>query len=214
MKTWDQFRPLVAPHVMGCPIPVIDLELCRAAREFCTTTQAWREWVDAFTADGTTNQFDYPLVNGQELVRVLRGIRNQGATDRDKLTVTAGSGMPDDWETGDSLADEAQDTIVHFEPSTFKVFPLPASGDTFRMEMAFRPSLDATGVGDVIYTDFAEAIGAGATARILSTPRQPWSDMTHAGIKRGEFNDAITTAANRPWALRGASARRTKKTRL
>ncbi len=202
-KALSLFYPFVEPEVLGCPHPVIDHHLVLTVRDFCERGLAWREWVDAFTADGTTNQFDYDLARGQELVKVARALRNE-----DPLQVMSADQLPRDWQSGDST--DLCDAVVHFDDASFMVYPLPASGDVIRLEMVFRPAIDAQTVGDVLYADWAEAISNGCKARLLRMPRQAWSDAVSASGFAGLFERDVSRAANADFAKRGKEARRTR----
>lgn len=206
MKELSLFYPFVEPEVMGCPYAVIDHHLRLALREFCERGHAWREWVDAFTADGTTNQFDYDISSGQEFVKVLQAIRN----DDEPLDVYSADQLPVDWQTGDSC--RLVDALVNYDDTSFMVFPLPASGDTFRLLMEFKPSIAATQVGDVLLTKWADEVSAGCKARLMRMLGQSWSNAVLAGAYSLEFEAAIAKAANTDFATRGQRARRTKLT--
>lgn len=195
-KLWAEFHSFVAPEVSGCPIPVIDHHLMLAAREFCQRTGAWREWVDEFTADGTTNRFDYDLGVQQELVKVAQALRNGT-----ELGVRAGgSALPPDWDDGDSTKSYAQDTLVHFDSAEFVVFPQPTAGDVFRLEIVFKPTLGSTGVGDLVFDSYCNEIATGAKARILKMPRRDWTDFALSAHHSTQFELAIARAANKSTA--------------
>lgn len=204
MQPLTSFYPYIEPEVMGCPYPMIDHHLILAIREFCQRGQAWREWVDAFTADGTTNQFDYDLVSGQELVKAARAIRNEDV----ELDILSEDELPRDWETGTSL--DLEDVLVHYDDASFMVYPAPCSGDVFRIEMIFQPALSATQVGDVLLNTWAEQIAQGAKARLLRIPGKGWSDPVMAKFYDDRFEADIRKAANNEFAMRGKKGRRTK----
>jgi hypothetical protein len=202
MQTLAAFYPFVEPEVMGCPYPVIDHHLLMAIRDLCQRGHAWREWVDAFTADGTTNQFDYDLVSGQDLVKVVQAKRNE----TDDLTVYSADQLPNDWEAGDST--RLVDAIVNYDGASFMVYPLPASGDTFRLLMEFQPTITATQVGDVLLNTWADEVSAGCKARLMRMIDKPWANAALAGAYAGDFERAIHRTANADFAMRGKEARR------
>ncbi len=45
-KSWDEFFPLVQPHLPTCPIPTLKTYLASTAADFCSRTQIWREDLD------------------------------------------------------------------------------------------------------------------------------------------------------------------------
>ncbi len=189
MKTWDAFHPLVMPDVIGCPIPMVDLELRNAAREFCQYTKAWAEWADAFTATGSTNRFEFDLPNGAELVAAKRA--NVNGKD---LNVFASDRLPGDWQQGNDTGPDG--SLVHIDTAEYVIYPRPLAGTAVAIEMALQPSMTASGVGDVILAKHAEAIAWGAKYRLLSKPNKAWTDPKSAAHARAEFERAVHHAAN------------------
>jgi hypothetical protein len=201
MKALSLFHPFVEPEVMGCPSPVIDHHLRLAMREFCDRTKAWSEWLDPVTLTGTTDTFDYDLTQSQELVAVRRAILNDADID-----VMDGGATPEDWNASDAGSD-LDPQLVHFDNAQYKIFPIPSSGDVLVVQMAFRPSLAATQVGDILYTRFAEKVADGAKARLMAMVGQEWANPALQVFYNQRFETACHTAANEDFA-RGK--RRTK----
>jgi hypothetical protein len=208
VKTWAQFFPFIEPEVMGCPAALIEHHLRQAARDFCRRSKAWREWVDAVTADGVTNTFDYDLASGQELVAITRALIN----DR-PLTVTAGRDLPDDWqETVPTLT--WKDTLVHLTNEQYMVFPMPDAADVLRLEMAFMPTQASTGIGDIVFDEWADELATGCKARLWAMKGHDWAATDLALDARQRFEGYIARAANRAMARRDVRGLRTKKAPL
>lgn len=205
MKALEVFHPYILTDVMGCPVPTVDHRIVLAAREFCDMSGIWREWLDLVTADGTTDTFDHDLTSSQELIRYTRAIVND--EEDGEYDIVDRKSLPADWAGGASTA--LTDTVVHLDGATFQVFPAPASGDTIRMEAVFKPRMGAIQVGDVLYDRFAEAIAAGALARLLILPGMPWTNPQLAAIHRSTFLSGAQLAAND-----GFRQRKHKRTRL
>jgi len=203
MKALSQFYPFVEPEVMGCPYPVIDHQLRLAMREFCDETRVWKEWLDPVTLDGTTSRFDYDLTQSQELVRVLRA-----SIDGEELDIVDGGSTPADWNE-DVPSDITRDTLVHFDTAEYLILPKPTAGGVLLVQMAFRPSLAATQVGDILYTRYAEKVAEGCKARLMAMLGQPWANAAQSDYHARRFARAIADAANDDFA-RGKTSRRTK----
>ena len=54
---WSSFYPLILPEVGGCPEPVVDAQLLRAAVDFCDTTQLWVTSLTAINAVSGTGEY-------------------------------------------------------------------------------------------------------------------------------------------------------------
>mgnify|MGYP003577447698 CR=1 FL=1 len=70
MKTFEKFFPDLLPQVPGCPEPVAEQALKRAAQRFCELTFAWRVRLDAISLAAGTDEYELPLPDRSELVRI------------------------------------------------------------------------------------------------------------------------------------------------
>jgi hypothetical protein len=70
VKAWSAFLPDVLQHVPGCPDPVAEHALLRAAQEFFETTRIWKLWLpDMLTVADETDYLLF-LEPKSELVRL------------------------------------------------------------------------------------------------------------------------------------------------
>ncbi len=199
MKAWAEFHVHVLPDVLGCPHPVVDRALCDAAREFLLATKAWQE-TEEFDAEGDTNLFDFDLPSQTELVQVVRG-----SVAGEALDIYGVSKLPTDHATR-----QPRCGLYHANDEEYLLFPKPSAGQVVSITLAVRPLLAGPGVGDQVFKKHAELIAAGAKARLLKKPRQPWTDLEQAVIFQSEFNDGIHTAANRDFMHTAPAQRRVK----
>lgn len=183
MKTWASFHPHVLPDVIGCPIPTVDHALREAAREFCLTTKAWQETEDV-QADAGQTLFDFETPNGADLVKVIRA----SVAGKDLSIFSA---LPADWATNTPPAG-----LYHASTTEYMLFPLPSEGQTISVTLALRPSVTATGVGDLVFERHAADIAAGAKARLMRSPRKDWTDLNQSAIEQAMFDRAMHWAAN------------------
>lgn len=191
MKAWDQFYPYILIDVIGCPNPAVDNALRIAAREFCQTTKAIREWSDPVTAAGAETSFDFDLPSGQELVKIIKANVNN---DVDGYEVISYKDLPNDWQatTPESIGNK----VVQLDQETYRVFPAPVAGDSITLQIATKPTATATTVADDLVNRFADAIAAGAKARLMASVGVAWSNPAMAGIFKNQFDAAMRSAAN------------------
>ena len=76
------------------------------------------------------------------------------------------------------------------------------------------PTVCATDIPTEISTPFGEGIAMGVVARALEMPKQAWSDIPLAQLKRREFSRAALSARNLHIAGRGAIAPAFKPIRI
>lgn len=193
MTAWASFYSRVLPYVPGCPAPQVDLALVDAAREFCKRTRAWVNQAAAQEGTGSQQAYNFVFPSESELVEVLRA-----TVAGEDMAILSSREMPADWQEASPETDTLVDAIVVNNLNTaFRVYPPPASGDDIVIYQALQPTLAATGVGDIIYTEYAEAMASGAKYRLMAMPNKPWTNMDFAPFERAAFEDGIRMAANR-----------------
>lgn len=80
--------------------------------------------------------------------------------------------------------------------ASFNVSPPPFSTNVFYGTLvAMQPTQTAATIPDDVFANYAEAIAAGAIARIVGLPKEDWTDMTLAKAKRDYFEEQIGKAA-------------------
>ena len=193
MKLWSDFHPYVLPDVTGCPIPLLDQTLCETARDFCTRTKAWIEYGEALEVDGTQIVFQFDTWTGTEMVSVV-----SASVDGDDYSVLDRKRLPASWVTGEQ-GDIKDKTIVLVSAQEYVVFPKPNAGQLIRIDLALRPALGASTVGDVVFDEHLESISAGTKAKLMAKPRKEWTDLQFAAFFGAQFEARIHAAANTDW---------------
>lgn len=204
MKPWGLFYPFILPDVGECPNPTVDHALVQAAREFCARTSVWREWCDPFTAPGSQQRFDFDLPTQSELVAAKRCTIN----GKD-IRVLGSSHLPPGWSRGSSVLREA--ALIHIDLDEYFLYPMPSTGDEVEIETAVKPTLNAAGVGDVVYEEFAETVAKGALYRLLSSPGKTYTNVGAAAMARAAFELGVSSAANKSFRTTAMSDRKVRK---
>lgn len=188
MAVWADFYPRVMPYVMGCPSPTVDTALIDVSREFCTRAKTWVV-ERTLTIPAVQNLHDFPILAGEELVKVARYTVN--GKDHDKIMDVAD--LPTDWQ----INTPTTEALYQKSATEFLIFPAPALTDVVVLTLYLRPSLDATEIDDVTFNEHAEDIASGARANLQRMPRQPWTDLQQASIDGMQFERSIHRAANK-----------------
>ena len=193
MKAWADFHPYVLPDVPGCPEPMLDQALRETARDFCTRTKAWAEWMDPLTASSARALYEFEPDAGTEVVAALAA-----TVGEDGYAVIGAQALPAAWQDGKQGCVKDK-TLIHVSSKEFILYPAPSAGQRITLQLALRPTMAGTGVGDVIFDEFAEAIAAGAKAKLMARPRKEWTDLQSAAMYGMEFERRVTLAANKDW---------------
>jgi hypothetical protein len=185
VKAWADFLPDVLVHVPGCPDPVAEHALLRAAQEFFETTRLWMEWLrEQYTVAGL---MDYPRVlpNQADLVRLERATLNGR-----QIEVRSEEDLPADWQT----YPQTVCTGVHTtDRETLYLVPSTQDGQVLLVQASLKPSDDATGVEDHLFAHHAKHIACGAVAALKYHAEKTYSDPANAIVYRAKFEDAMNT---------------------
>lgn len=201
MKKWADFYDYLLPDVPGCPLAMADLQLRQAAREFCETTLAWVEWLDDVTTVADVLEYDFDLTPLQEVIQLQR------ATIDDKnLPVASERDIPPDWRVSASM----DRCVFTLDKKAFYVVPAQSAGLLVATQCALKPSQTAAGVEDFIHEQYAEVIASGAKARLMLSPKKPYTDGTLAAYHRGVFDSKCSEIAWQVAKSHGNAPRRTR----
>lgn len=187
MKTWAEFYDHVLPDVPDCNPAMADIALRHAAREFCEKTKAWDEWRGPEKTTATTIQMDFDISPLEEVVKLL------GATlDGEDLRVRSVNDLPANWMTNSGLQG-----IVTIDRSSYYVVPQRAAGLSVLTRLALKPSNTGTGVSDQLFAHYVEEIATGAKARLMLSPKKPYSNLALAAVHAKDFQDATADVARK-----------------
>lgn len=200
MKTWDQFFRDVLPDVPGCPEPVAEHAILRAAQEFFQRSRAWSLWLDDITTRGEISAYDLNLEPNSELVRL------EGATlDGQGIELARIEDMPVNWRT---QGGGVRTCVFTSDAKTVQLLPIKAAGMVLCIRASLKPSNSAQGIADDLYDLYVDAIAMGAKSRLMAQPGKAYSNMAGADAWAGQFRDHIDTIKSRLW--RGTAATRTR----
>jgi hypothetical protein len=181
MKTWDDFLPLVIPHLPGCPNASIKTYLALTAREFFEKTYLWQDDIDAIYL--APNQVEYDLDAEAEVEDVLAVVLDKEQLDRTEFRLIPFERRD---ETGSPRL-----YWIHSD-RTIRVFPTPDKRATMKVSAVLKPARNATGVEDWIYDTWADTLVNGVISRLAIMPGKEWTDVNLAAMHKALFEQAIT----------------------
>ena len=181
MKLAD-LHPYVAPHVIGCPIPVMDHNIRLSAIEFCNKTR-WHEDVCPAFRSGDAGVYELDSDLGLEILRVT-----SVSVDGKKID-------PETKATGLRLiaAQSTQRFFVVIDSVQIQINPAPKAADSVHVTGAFRPTMATASLSDAL-DEWREGIAGGAIARIAAIPKQEFSNLDVAAYHKGIFKEVVQSA--------------------
>jgi hypothetical protein len=202
-KDLDAFLPAIWPYAPGCPNITAFAAIRLAAIEFCERTKLWR-WEDDFDilandAEAITtpygsvlHEIDKVLFNGNELERKTPS-------------------WLDDFEPGwrtNSITSELPQYVTQTELNTIRL--VPSADGHVNIYVWLKPSADAKQLPDFLSDQYREIIAAGALARLLSQPGQPYSNPTLGAGYAALFEAKVTDMLGRAVKGQQRAPRRTR----
>ena len=170
MKKLEFFLPRVLPWCLGAPEPLVYQALIDSAIQFCDESTVVHYITDPITITPNVADYDIDLPVGMDLARIMRVWNAAGPWE-------PMSGNPVNWR----VTDIGQITI----------FPTPsaplAPGQYMFIDVATKPSRNASSLADQLYSDWIEGVVGGAIQRLCSTPDQPYSNPANAAMGAAMF---------------------------
>ena len=187
----DSFYPYVLPEVIGCPDPLLKMQILSAAAEFCRETLAWTEQQDPTPlVDGVQ---DYELdMPSQSYALTVRDVWIGGRRLRPMTMHAMQDAMPN-WAT------ITNNEPIYYNAATerglIRLFPIPANASqSLVIRAAFVPTPSATSLPDFLGQRYMDVVASGAKARLLQMAGSPWANPQMAAYYRQLFDNGVASA--------------------
>lgn len=191
MKAWDQFLRDLLPLAPGCPEPVAEHALLRAAQQFLRGTRLWTIALQPTLTIPNVVEYDIELEMNTELVRLETATLDGRPID----VTTEGTVRPDwrDWPTSmmPCVFTEDQKTLI--------VLPRSDQAHTVAIKASLAPSNSAVGVEDFIYDQHVLKIAKGAAGMVLQQAGKPYTNPAQGMLLEKQFQNDINATALRRW---------------
>lgn len=201
MKRTSAFLPLILPFCPECPDFLAEQHARFAAIEFCERSRAWRHLTTVTIQTGSAgtgvmvapdtaaiHEIEFAEIDGRKLTPVqFSSIDNAAEGQAEYITQTA----------------PGEVRVVPFEPGSLKIsmFLKPLTGSQYGTDAA-SPMFDRFNVvPDFLVDMHGHTIAAGALAKLLSIPREPWTDEKKALQYEARFREKLDSAFR--WNMRG-----------
>lgn len=179
MTPWSAFYDHALPDLPGCPEAMLDHALREAAILFCEQSLAWRYAHPDIAVAASIERYSYVLPDNTAAHVVTWARFNE-----QEIEAAAG-------EHGIRLTDWRHQVgtpeYVLGETTGILLVPKPDLPGTLKVEVVLKPSPDAPGIDDDIFTEFRQAIAHGAIGRLMLSPNKPYTNGQLAGLHQYEF---------------------------
>jgi hypothetical protein len=206
MQLWASWLPDLLPQLPGCPIPIVEHELRRAAQMFFDKTRAWNVTLAALPVIAAQDTVTVaPTSVEQELVRI-----GQAWYDDAPLSGLTGDEMSEQF--GDNWQDHTgvPKAFVEETPGVLRLYPVPVDAATVGLvaRIAVKPSEASTGIPDELAVKHRTALTDGALGKLMLYVDKPWSNADFGVKHSADFMTAINSATVQAAFGRGRIASR------
>jgi hypothetical protein len=189
MKSWSDFYDLILPDVPGCPLAMADLALRQSAISFCEQSLAWKYEHPLISVVSSIAQYAFVLPDGAAVHALT-----YAALDGKELV----SAMPE--AEREILRNSSGTPAYVLAGGTFlKLVPKPDGPGALSVSVVLKPSPSAAGIDDSVFDEYRQAVAHGALARLMLSPRKPYTNAQLAPYHAQQFAiqsaDAGTRAA-------------------
>lgn len=182
-KVWNDFLPLLLPHVPSCPDITLKTYLGIVSADFFARTYLWRDNIDAIYL--APNQIEYDLDAEAVVEDVIAVVYDDKPLTRTDLRFIPAERLG---ETGDP-----REYWMHAD-RTIRVFPTPEAAGRMAVTAVLKPARTAAGVEDWIYETWADVLVSGTIAQVAMIPGKDWTSPDLATMHKSIYERAITQA--------------------
>jgi hypothetical protein len=177
VKPWSDFYDLVLPDVPSCTTAMADMVLRQSAISFCEQSLAWKYDHSPISVLAGLSEYGFVLSPGTAVHMVA-----YAALDGRELNVCTGEAEAESWR---SLTGRPE--YVSGRNITLALLPTPDSPGLLTLKVVLKPSPSAAGIDDGIFDEYREAITHGALARLMLSPRKPYTNVQLAQYHAQQF---------------------------
>lgn len=185
MVPYTSFLPYVLPYVMGCSEPLAVQAVRDICIEFAEHTLITTATLDPMPLIAGIDTYDLDATPGTVVQQIT-----QAWIDGDRLTVISADSLETRVEMFNRTFPDANkepgrpSALMQNPDNTFTLNAIP--GETVNGAITIRalvkPTRTSSTVDTLIFNDYAPAIGAGAVAKLMNIPNEPFSNPGMAPV--------------------------------
>lgn len=191
MAAWSDFLPGVLQYASGCPDPVAEDQVRKAARRLCEKAAVWVG--DLAAVNVWAGVAEYDLVAAEDGAWVVRPthLACKGGPLRLEIEARMDAECPG-WRGATGTACR----YLLPRPGVARLYPVPIADAALALtgRAQLKPSATAEECPDALLEAWEEVICDGALEKLLAMPRREWSDPAGAMLKARDFRRGLGQA--------------------
>jgi len=202
MTNYTAFLDYVLPHVPGCTNEMALMEIENTIIDFCEKTLILQVDHDPVTSVAGIVDYDLDPPSNTLIVKIMRlWFKGKLLDPRAPDTVYT----PSIYNQNSGAVVEKADPQFYIQKDlrSFSLYPVPVNTDSqsLTLRVALKPTRSASTIDDLIYEEYAEIIGHGATSRLFISPGKPYSSAQQSAMSAAKYMAGVNVARDR--ALKG-----------
>lgn len=191
--SYEVLFPDVLVHAPNCPEPTVINAIRNACIEMANETLCLTEDMDPLSTVAGEALVEIYATAGYDVVQLVGDLHYKGRRLEKSNYLELDAAYSRSWA---SLSGEPQG-YIQYRPTEVRLIPIPVISESAVItgHVALAPSRISTRCRDDLITLNREAIAAGALARILMVPDQPYTNEAKAGVYHKIFRSAVANAA-------------------
>lgn len=192
----QEFQKFILPEVLLCPWPVMSYSLINAIVDFAEDT-----WIFTKSFNITVDEDDFGDINDN-----LDIVVTEYVTDKQPIAIE--TFLIDgviwrlkhvelydeiDADNLDGVRETDQKMFSFPNNSTLRIHELVDAQELF-LKVVYKPLYNITEIDDVIYNNHLNAVVAGAKAKLLMIPNQPWTNGSMASYYVSMYKKGVSEA--------------------
>jgi hypothetical protein len=182
---------------MGASEPIALQAVRDICIDFCEQTLIWEETLDPITAIPNILTYDLDAPPGVQCMLI-----DSAWFEKDRMEVLyddSAKARPEMFNTQFQNADTnpgRPTALLQNADNTFTINRLPAERErgAFTVRGVFKPTRASSGVADIVFQDYAPAIGKGAVAYLMKMPFESFTNPALAQAFDVEYANAVHKA--------------------
>lgn len=199
-RMFSTLAPKVNASAPGCPYPLVVEAIRDAAIRVCERTLAWRYEQPPLTL--TPGRAEYKFASPVDTV--VQAVFSASLNDSPLVaqSLDAATERYPRWPVTttdpDEIAGQGSEprAITQVGTGSFVVLPAPDAERPYELRLvyALKPSRDATGMDEVVFNEYEDAVYHNALQHLLVMPGVEWSDRELATYHARQYLLAVTSA--------------------
>ncbi|HBG30697.1 MAG TPA: hypothetical protein DDW98_08730 [Gammaproteobacteria bacterium] len=181
-------RPYVMPEVPGCPVPLVDRAIVKAARDLCDKTFCWKEAATTASMQQGVAELEIEHSACAEIVALeyvsLNGLELIQTSERELSLCDL------DWRT---FTGEPTHVYTVISTGKMRLYPIPnrTLSNAISYEVYLKPKLDADDLPDFLQDQYAEVLQHGALYELQRMAGVKWANGEAAMFNRRMYRNGL-----------------------